>query len=179
MPANKTVIAAAWACILVVGCGRTPSPASPTQELVYGIISRAPSFEHINDPLPGIDHATVYHLGEVCVLWTDASGAITSKPDNSAQGVKSKVSLVTRDGRRVEFRYNSLDGKPGQMIVDTTTYELANGNLFLVSTASDPPTVKQLSGKLTGIKIERESLKAFGREDTDVSQFFATAATRE
>ena len=173
-PLGKSLVATAWACLLVSGCGRTPGPASPDVGGPSGIITWSSSAGKGN-PLPGIDQGSVYHLGTAFVLWSDAPGGGGGSSSSSVQGVKCQGSLLARDRRRVEFRCETRDAKTGQVTIDGVTYDLTDGNLFLVSTASDRPQVKQLKRGLTELKFERESLEAFGKNDPDIAGFFTKA----
>jgi hypothetical protein len=173
-PWGKSLVATAWACLLVSGCGRTPGPASPDLGGPSGIITWSASAGKGN-PLPGIDQGSVYHLGTAFVLWSDAPGGGGGSSSSSVQGVKCQGSLLARDRRRVEFRCETRDAKTGQVTINGVTYDLTDGNLFLVSTASDHPQVKQLKRGLTELKFERESLEAFGKNDPDIAGFFTKA----
>ena len=171
----KSLVATAWACMLVSGCGRTPSPASPDIGDPSGIITWSSSAGKGN-PLPGIDQGSVYHLGTAFVLWSDAPGGGGGSSSSDVQGFKCQGSLLARDRRRVEFHCETKDAKTGQVTIDGTTYDLADGNLFLLSTAGDQSQVKQLKRSLTELKFERESLEAFGKNDPDIAGFFTKAA---
>jgi hypothetical protein len=167
----KSVVACAWACALVSGCGRTPAPAGldlggPSGTMTWSL----PGGKH--NALPGIDQGSVYRMGTVFVVWSDAPGGGGGSSSGSSQGVKCKGSLVGKDGRRIEFNCETTDGKTGQVTVDGRPYNLADGNLFLVSTAEDQTRTKQLKRALREVKLERESLEAFGRNDPDIVDFF-------
>ncbi len=170
----KNVVATAWALMLVSSCGRAPGPASPDLGGSSGIITWSSSAGKGN-PLPGIDQGSVYHLGTAFVLWIDAPGGGGGSSSSNVQGVKCQGSLLARDRRRVEFHCETKDGKTGQVTIDGVTYDLTDGNLFLVSTAGDQSQVKQVKGSLTELKFEQESLEAFGKNDPDIAGFFKNA----
>jgi hypothetical protein len=174
----KCLVATAWACMLVSGCGRTPVPASPDLGGPSGIItwSSSPGKGH---PLPGIDQGSVYYLGTAIVLWSDAAGGGGGSSDSDVQGVKCQGSLLARDRRRVEFHCETKDAKTGQVTIDGATYDLTDGNLFLISTAGDRSQVKQLKRSLTELKFDRESLEALGKNDPDIAGFFTEAAKQK
>jgi hypothetical protein len=161
--------------MLVSGCGRTPGPASPDLGGSSGIITWLPSAGK-GKPLPGIDQGSVYHLGTAFVLWSDAPGGGSGSSNSNVQGVKCQGTLLARDRRRIEFHCATKDAKTGEVTIDGATYDLADGNVFLVSTAADQSQVKQLKRSLTELKFERESLEAFGKNDPDIAGFFTKAA---
>jgi hypothetical protein len=171
----ESLVATAGACMLVCGCGRMPSPASPDLGGPNGLITWSSSASK-RDPLPGIEQGSVYHLGTVFVVWSDATGGGGGTSSSNVQGVKCQGSLVGKDGRRVEFNCESKDGTTGQVTVDGRPYNLADGNLFLVFTAGDRAQVKQLKTSLSDLKFERESLEAFARNDQDIVEFFTKSA---
>jgi hypothetical protein len=172
-PLVKSIVATAYACLLVSGCGRTSSPATLDLGGPSGVITWLPAGKE--NPLPGIDQGSVYHLGTVFVLWDDAAGGGGGTSSSNMQGVKCQGSLLARDRRRVEFLCETKDGKTGPVTIDGVTYDLADGNLFLISTGGDQSQAKQLKRSLTELKFERESLEAFGRNDPDIAGFFTKA----
>jgi hypothetical protein len=93
--------------------------------------------------------------------------------------VKCQGTLLGRDGRRVEFLCEITDGKAGQAKINGVTYELADGNLFLVSTQAEQHRVKQLKRDLAALKFERENLEAFGKNDADIAGFFTAPAKQK
>jgi hypothetical protein len=174
-PSVKSLVATAWVCMLVFGCGRTPSPAGPDVGGPSGIISWAPS-AGTDNPLPGIDYGTVYYLGTAFVVWSDAPGGGGGSASSNDQGVKCVGSLLARAGQRVEFRCDTKDGKTGPVAINGITYELADGNLFLVCTEGEQSRVKQLKHDVSQWKFESESLKAVGPNEPEIAEFFRRPA---
>ena len=172
----KSLVATAWACILVFGCSCTPGPTGPPDlGGPNGLITWTASAGKDN-PLQGVDQGTVYNLGTAFVLWSDAPGGGSGGSSGNVQGVKYQGGLLARDRRRVEFHGETKDGKTGRVTIDGLTYELADGNLFLVSTEGERSRVKQLKRDISNLKFERESLEAFGRNDPDIAAFFTKGA---
>jgi hypothetical protein len=176
-PFVKCFVATAWACMLVFGCSCTPGPTGPPDlGGPNGLITWTSSAGKDN-PLPGVDQGTVYNLGTAFVLWSDAPGGGSGNSSgNVQQGVKYQGSLLARNRRRVEFHGETKDGKTGRVTIDEVTYELADGNLFLVSTEGEHCRVKQMNRDISKLKFERESLEAFGRNDPDIARFFTKGA---
>ena len=174
-PSVRSLVATAWVCVLVSGCGRSPSPASPDLGGPSGIISWAPS-AGTDHPLPGIDYGTVYHLGAAFVVWSDAPGGGGGSASSRAQGVQCLGSLLARDGRRVEFRCDTEDGKTGPVQINGIAYDLADGNVFLVRTEGEQCRVKQLRRDVSQWTFEPESLKAFGPNEPEITGFLRRSA---
>jgi hypothetical protein len=156
-PLVKSFVVTAWACLLVSGCGRRH--ASPSWDVPTDIVTW--------------DQGAVYHLGTVFVIWTDGSAGGYGSSHTTRQSMKCQGNLRTRDGRTVEFQCETPDRKTGQATVNVVTYDLKEGNLFLVTTEGDQIKVKQLKRNLSDLKFDRDSLQAFGKKDPDVAEFFA------
>jgi hypothetical protein len=124
--------------------------------------------------VPGIDYGTVYHLGTAFVVWSDAPGGGGGSTSSSEEGVKCQVSLLARDGRRVEFHCNTKDGKTGPVGVNGIGYDLADGNLFLVRTEGDQCRVKQLRRDVSQWTFEPDNLRAIGPSESAIAQFFSS-----
>jgi hypothetical protein len=167
----KSLIATGWALAVVCGCSRAPTIPNVGGG---GVITWAPAAGK-DKSLPGIDGGSVYHLGTAFVLWSDTSGGGGGQENTHMQGIRLRGSLVAGAGR-IEFGCDTADGKSGQVSVNGATYELADGNLFLVATGGEKPQVKQLKRDLSELKFERESLAAFARNDPEIAGFFAGAA---
>jgi hypothetical protein len=162
-------------CILVAGCVRPAANSSPDLGGPNGTITWAPP-DGKDNPLPGIDQGNIYHLGTAFVVWCDTAGGGGGSSSSNAQGVKCQGTPFGRAGRRVEFACETKDGKAGRVAINGATFELADGNLFVVATDREQPRVKQLKRDLSGLKFERASLEAFGRNDAEILGFFTEAA---
>jgi hypothetical protein len=175
-PFMKSLVAIAWACLLVSACSPTPGPTGPPSlGGPTGSITWMPLAGNEN-PLPGIDQGTVYHFGTAFVVWSDAAGGCSGSSSGNLQGVKCQGSLLARDRRRVEFHCETKDGKTGQATINGAGFELADGSLFLVSAEGEQCRVKQLKRDMGNVKFERESLELFGRNDPDMVEFFSKEA---
>jgi hypothetical protein len=172
-PMVTCLVTTAWAWIAVSGCSRTSAPIGPPPlGGPTGVVNWSAAADN---PLPGVDDGTAYHCGTAFVVWGDGDGGGGGSV-GTVEGVKVQGHLLARDKRRVEFQCNTKDGKTGQVTIDGMTYELANGNLFLVATGGNQSQVKQLKRSLAELKFDRESLRAFARSDQDVAGFFTEAA---
>src|ERR1700730_10277821 len=111
LPANS-LLTTAWACMLI-GCGRLPSPAVPNLGGPTGFITWTAVGK--DNPMPGIDGGSIYHLGTTFVLWSDAPDGGGGDSSSNIHGVKCQGNVLGRDGRRVEFHCETKDGKTGQV----------------------------------------------------------------
>jgi len=171
-PLSKNVVAAAWACMLASSCGPTSAPSVPQLGGPTGTITWGPVAGKDN-PLPGIDQGNLYHLGTAFVVWCDAGGGGGGHSSTSSGSVACQGTLFGQDQRRVEFSCEITDGRAGRASINGVPYELADGNLFLVSTATEHCRVKQLKRDLSTLKFEREALEALGKNDAGIAEFFS------
>jgi hypothetical protein len=173
-PLASNLIAITWACILASGCGRAPDVSLTAFGTFVPVSWSAPA--EGRKPLPRIDQGTVYALGTAFVLWSDRAGGISVSFSATAQGSECKGSFLAGEGRHVDFRCESKDGRTGQATIDGIAYDAANGNLFALSTQGEPVRVKQLKQDLTALNFESAALAAFAREDKGLADFFTGSA---
>jgi len=81
-------------------------------------------------------------------------------------------------GRGVNWRCESLDGVTGTMIIGTQKFDLAKGNVFLVSTVGGA-TVTQLTRDLSGLELKNESFAGLAKNDEDIRKFVTAAKPSE
>lgn len=75
--------------------------------------------------------------------------------------------------RVVEWRWRTLDGKSGTVVINGQKYDRAAGGLFLVDTQDEKPRVVQLKGQLKG---DHDGLKDLARKDSQIRRFVAEAS---
>jgi len=172
-----TIAATALGCWFISGCNRPPSPPAanfdPSGTVWMHPLNKA-------DSRPGIDQASVYFMGSAFVVWGDSpdgdGGDPKSYGDGGRDGSESSGHMGSHKGRKVEFHCKTKDGKAGAVRINGAAYELADGNLFLVSTTGAEVRVKQLKRDMSGQKFDQESLAAFGKGDAEIVEFFAKGA---
>ena len=137
------------ACILMLGCNKKPSNPSPNLGGPTGTVSWTTTDK--DHPEPGINQASVYHLGTTFVVWTDYPGGGGGSWSSNNQGVQCQGQLQTAKGQRAEFRCETKDGQKWNATINKVDYDLADGNLFLVREEGDQLQVKQLKRKVDGV----------------------------
>jgi hypothetical protein len=107
------------------------------------------------------------------MMWFDLAEAVsgegsgsTSDPVYEAAGFAS-----ASDGRRVDWRLETVDGKTAIFSIDGEPYDLSQGPLFLVRTKGGDVRVGQLERDLTALRPTNESCEAFAKVDPDVTRF--------
>jgi hypothetical protein len=75
------------------------------------------------------------------------------------------------DGRRFEWEVQTADGKTALFKIDDTSYDLADGRLFIVTIKDGKTQVRQLDRDLSNVQTDRESIVTFAKNDPDVAEF--------
>jgi hypothetical protein len=174
----RSIVTITCTCLLLAGCTRQPGSSVPDLGGPSGAITWSASAQK-EKPLPGIDEASIYYEGTAFVVWSDFDRGSAGSSSGNMEGVKGQGRLMSRDTRRVEFHFETKDGKTGPVTIDGAKYDLANGGLFLVSVKGGQVQVKQLKRDMRNLKFERESLEAFARNDPEIVAFFAGNVKKE
>src|SRR5262249_46814913 len=138
-------------------------------------------FKEVN-PKAGIEKAQasfgIWKEGGLAFLiLTDFVGS--SRDRGSGKGVgpeKYEGQQKARDGRKVEYQCETADGKTGTMTINGSSYELAKGSMFLVSTRGGKVEVRQVKRDLLKVALDQESVEKLLRGNADVASFFAEKA---
>ncbi|HUV88906.1 MAG TPA: hypothetical protein VMY80_04575, partial [Anaerolineae bacterium] len=85
----------------------------------------------------------------------------------------------SQDGRHVDWRLETTDGKTAQFWIDNTPYDLSSGTLFIITTKNERTEVRQLQRDLSGVQTNYESCIAFARSDPDLASFISDPAGAE
>jgi hypothetical protein len=162
MKPRVVFLAIAMVCMFALGCWKKPAPANPNFRGPTGVIA--------------FDQGSVYYLGTAFVVWAEGSTGGGGGQSTTEKGTVCQGRLQTRGGHDFRFRCETKDGKSGRVTIGDATYDLADGNLFLVRMEGEQLSVKQLARGLDDVKLEPESLQAFARNDPDIAGFFAKPA---
>ena len=163
--------------ILLSGC-------APTGGSVHGIHERSGSFTHTTEsPVPGLDHASISVIvlkagppaGVPFVVWSDLPNGNGGSGGANARGASYDGNHRASDGRRIDFHAASTDGVTGTIVIDETTYDFAQGALFLISTQNGSTSVKQVEFDVTGFPIDREELMTIADANSAIRDFFRDA----
>ena len=167
--------------MMLIGCGHTAQ--------VSGITDAGSSWTtKSDDPTPGIHNAAVSMItlfsgpeeGVKFVVWSDMSGRRGGGGTNSGNpsngNANRGASYVGRhtatDREAVEFKAETKDGVSGTIRFGETTYDFANGKLFLVSSQQQPAEILQLNIDTADIPNEMEPLMEFAKGNEPIQAFF-------
>ena len=120
--------------------------------------------------------------GMAYVVWTDRTAGWGGAGGAERTGDKARAEYravqTPSDGPRVEFQYEMNEtaaGREGKITINGTTYDLAKGSLFLVSTKGPEPEVVQLDRDTLKLKPGKEALEELAKNDPEVTAFFTKA----
>jgi hypothetical protein len=106
------------------------------------------------------------------MIWSDTNGGAGMTSSKTPNGMAWDGKHTAHDGRRIDFKCQSADGKTGSLTVNGTPYDLGNGALFLVTSKSGKVEVRQLKRDLSKFGGARDE-ERWAKGDADVSAFLA------
>lgn len=150
-------------CMAITGCNE---PArNPTD---VGGPSSVHSWSKSGDSIAG----TVYCVGTLFAIWTDSPNGGGGNESANLHGVTFRGHIITSDQGQVNFSGESTDGRTGTVVIDGNSFEIKNGNLFVVATGDDGYRVKQLKCDLSKLQVDRKALQEFAKADSEMNEFF-------
>ena len=164
--AGKTAVRLACLAILVVlvtaavaACGRSSTP--PGASKAMGSAERG-GYLFLR-----------WQEGLEVMLWHDLTGEGTGHSAGSATGRQyiERGSARSADGRGLTWELQTVDGTTGESQISGTRYDLAAGNLFLVTTQGGTTAVRQLHRDLSAVPLDHDGILAFARNDPELSAF--------
>ncbi len=176
---SQSLMAISCGCVVVVstlfvpGCGGS----SPPQGNGAGYVAWD-RFKEIN-PKADIEKAQAnYGIwrddGLAFLILADFVGSSRDRSSAKGTGAEKYAGQHKASARqRVEWECETTDGKTGKMIINGSSFELAKGALFLVSTQGGKVEVRQFQRDLLKVKPDQESLERLLKDDPDVGSFFA------
>lgn len=170
MTRHRIVIAAACLAVAVVGCGSGGtvvfSIGGPSGTLGWD----EPVETGKKSPF---DSGMIDYAGTTFAVWCDWMGGSGLGTSGSGSGTTIDGHLRFPDGKTVAVSCRTRDGNTGPVTIGEYKFDLADGNLFLVTGPSDRPRVKQLKRDLSRIDFtKRQSIQAYGQADAEITAFF-------
>jgi hypothetical protein len=160
------------ALICIAGCGGHPTE--------YGVAKSEISWtKSATNSVPGLDEASVTFItlkagppsGVPFVVWSDLPTGTAGHGEGSVRGAFYEGYHRATGGRRVDFHAKTTDGKAGSITIAGVDYDLAKGQLFLVSAQRDPVKVAQISFDLNGFPKE-DALQELAKSNPQIRGFF-------
>jgi hypothetical protein len=150
---------------------------------VVGISSGGTSWTTASDdPVPGIHDGTIAVItlkfgppaGVKVAVWTDVSGGTTNGATRDDEAFVEGT-LFVPDGRHIGYRCETRDGIVATVTFEGTSYDSTNGSLFLISTQSESPQIRQLDTDVSTLPTEATALRDYAIGHPDIAAFFIDA----
>ncbi|NIS83203.1 MAG: hypothetical protein GTO14_24050 [Anaerolineales bacterium] len=156
----KVYLAVVVLAMLFIGaCSPTMTPPSP--DMAAGVYVQS-GYEFFR-----------WDEGLSIMIWHD--GTISSACGSSGSTTRPMLVIqchaISKKDHRFDWRLETDDGITAKFSIDNTDFDLGDGNLFIISTASGETVVKQLQRDLSNVKAISESIVGFGLMDDDVKAF--------
>jgi hypothetical protein len=146
---------------LSFGCGPGTEPGGPT---FFGVFKKTSVY------------SGGWGTGTAVVIWTDIEqGGSSGLSGSPGRREYSGGMGAMPDGRKVQWKCMTTDGKTGPVTINGVEHQLANGPLFLVTTRNGKTEVKQLQRDFSKMVADVESMNRLTLQDKDVSQFIEAA----
>ena len=149
------------------------------------------------DGQPGImpgdtDETTVQYVsrrdGLLVVVWSDLSGKAagfgceagsSTEFAGSSGRTECHSSVKAGDGRAVQLKCVTTDGKGWTVTVNGKEYALGDGALFLVQTRGGSAKIRQLKQDLSGLQPTKETWQRLAKASPEVKDFTDQAGAKE
>ena len=162
---------------IIAGLGCSPK----NTEWPRGVASPVWSSYEGKEPVPGIDQASITcglwsGRGMAVVVWTDVTtvnSEFLAPVTTKAEGFVFAGHHRGPNGRKVDCRCATRDGKTGTVAINGANYDLARGAIFLVSTTGAQTRVCQLERDTT--KLEVDGFRELAKSDQEIRGFFTDA----
>ena len=121
-------------------------------------------------------------------IWGDDIAILVLSDIRNGQGGGGRVADLTtysgdhdsRDGRRIEWRCQTKNGKEGPVTFNGQNFELANGSLLLVTIDAEKTIVRQLKRDALHFNEDyRATLRDRLENDADIKDFFTDVPNPE
>jgi len=126
------------------------------------------------DGQPGIDFGSIRYEGKRAIVWSD--GHEDGYPEYSDTSVKGQIHSFRPGAMKCNYEI-AVNGKGGAATIDGKKYEIADGNLFLVSLGESSIRVLQLKRDLPEVDLTHNgdngsALKMAMKSDSEFNGFF-------
>jgi len=178
MKTARTILVICFLSALA-GCGPTNVKTSTMPAVDTGLVSLVDGLTSGNDSA-SIGYVTLDHK-PIFVVWSDGQSGGNGAGSSTSGPITPHGKLIfsgsdTKPNREIEYSGKLHGSRKGEVAIDGTTYDLANGGLFLVSNMDGDVRVKQLKSDLSELTFERNDLVVFCKANPDIADFFSKPA---
>lgn len=105
---------------------------------------------------------------------TDSNCSSSSESNVDTSFVQCQIR--TAEGFEYTWQIATKNGRSADVMLNGQPYDLADGNVFLITIENGLPDVQQLPRDLSDVEPNYDSITQFGLADADISQFIEDAA---
>ena len=119
--------------------------------------------------------------GLAILIWYDFRGDSASSSTSSGGGLGARPTYTVEghaksaDGRRLEWRVETTDGRTASFRLNGEPYEVSRGTLFIVRMEDGDADVTRLERDLSRVEPNHASIVAFARGDPDLAPLVGQA----
>jgi len=146
--------------LLIVGCWQSSPPLQPDEPVISSEKDGTVFFHR-------------WRAGPTVMICCDIVGGrceIGNSTSGSPLVLKVEGNASAKDGRRLDWKLETSDGRSIKCWVNGKEYDISKGSLFLVKTKGGKMQVEQLNRDLSGIQADEESCRRFVRTDPAMSK---------
>ena len=115
------------------------------------------------------------------LIWHDA---ITNSACNSSSSTSSDTTFVqcqamSEDGYDFFWQIETGDGRTAEFSINNQPFDLADGTVFLVTTANGQTDIQQMQRDLSAVSASDQSITQFSLADPDIGQFIQSTSPEE
>lgn len=133
-----------------------------------------------DSPLPGIDAGAVTKVklmagnpeGVDFVLWTDSTIGLAGHGTGKRDHAIFACEYTGEKHETVSILARTADGKTGSVSVEGREFDLANGQLIMVSMEDGQLAVQQSRLPIDEIKVQGTGLREFGTQQPEIFDFY-------
>ncbi len=115
------------------------------------------------------------------MIWHDAIGSGTCDSSGATDDDTHLVQCQALSASGYDFfwQIETKDGRTAQFSINNQNYDLADGSVFLVTTANGQTDIQQLQRDLSDLNADDPSITSYSLADPDINQFIQSTAPEE
>lgn len=149
----------------VIGCSRVSTPPAP--DMAAGVYVRA-GYEYFH-----------WKEGLAVMIWHDATKSSSCESSGSTSEVTHVVRChaISEANHRFDWQIETRDGLTAEFSIDDNSFDLSDGNVFIVTTANGKTDIRQLQRDLSSVKPEGDSITEYALMDVDIQRFIQSTSS--
>jgi len=112
------------------------------------------------------------------LIWHDAI-ANSGCNSNSEDTTLVQCQAMSEAGYDFFWQIETRDGRTAEISINNQSFDLADGTVFLVTTADGQMDIQQLQRDLSGVNANDQSITQFSLADPEISQFMQSTSPEE